>query len=264
MVHRHRAPVRITHWLNALFLLLMLGSGLMIFNAHPRLYWGEYGANFDPAVLEIGSTPTQGFVEVGSVRIPTTGVLGLWRDPDGNLVRRAFPWWATIPSSYDLAGARRWHLFFAWALVLNALAYMAYSLLSGHLRRDLLPSPRELRPRHILHDIASHARLRFPRGEAARRYNVLQKLSYLSVMLLLLPLVVATGLAMSPALNAAWPWLVDLLGGRQSARTLHFLATVLLTLFLLVHVAMVLLSGPWNGLRSMVTGRYRLPPEETP
>jgi Ni/Fe-hydrogenase b-type cytochrome subunit len=232
-VYRHRWPTRLWHWLNALTVFVMLMSGLMIFNAHPRLYWGEYGANPDRAWLSIA----------------------------GSRAAPAFPGWATIPSTYDLAGARSWHFLFAWLLVIPGLLFLAASLLNRHFRRDLAPRKEELAPRHIWRDIRNHARLRFPVGEEARDYNILQKLSYLGVIFLLLPLMVLTGLAMSPGMDAAWPWLPDLFGGRQSARSIHFIVAMLILAFILVHLAMVLLAGPINEIRSMITGRYRLPGE---
>ncbi len=258
--YRHRWPTRLWHWTNAVTLLILLMSGLMIFNAHPRLYWGQYGANSDPAWLAIGSTADTGFLRVGDVRIETTGVLGLWTDRDGVEQRWAFPGWATIPSTYSLADGRRWHLFFAWVLALTMTAYMLWSLVSGHIRRNLHIGRAEWAPRHIWQDIKDHARLRFPRGEAAARYHVLQKLAYIGVIFVLLPLIVLTGLTMSPGINAAAPWLLDLFGGRQSARSLHFIAAVGLVGFFLVHMAMVLLAGPVNEVRSMLTGWFTLPP----
>ena len=136
-------------------------------------------------------------------------------------------------------------------------------VLSGHFRRDLLPTGAELRPRHILGDIWNHIRLRRPRGEAARRYNVLQKLAYMVVVFVLLPVMVLTGLTMSPAVTAAMPFLFDMFGGRQSARTIHFLVANLLVLFVLVHVVQVVLSGVFNNMRSMITGRYAIRPEDS-
>lgn len=261
VVRRHRLSTRIWHWINAVTIFVMLMSGLMIFNAHPRLYWGQYGANHDRAWLQIGATADEGIVRIGDVRIATTGVLGLWKDREGAIKRRAFPWWATIPSSYSLADARLWHFFFAWVLVLGGVAYAAISLINRHIQRDLLPCSEELRPRHIWQDIKAHVRLRFPTGLAALRYNILQKLAYLSVLFGLIPLVILTGLTMSPGVNAAWPWLLDLFGGRQSARSIHFLCAAGFLLFILVHLLMVLLAGPFNEVRSMITGRYRLPKE---
>lgn len=260
-VKRHRLSTRIWHWTNALAVFVMLMSGLMIFNAHPRLYWGEYGANFDQPWLAIGSTQTSGFVEITGVQLPTTGVLGYWRDGEGNIQRRAFPGWATIPSYYSLSSARRWHLAFAWLLALGFLLYLVWSLLNRHVQRDLAPTREQLKPRHIWHDIIEHARLRFPRGEAAARYSILQKFAYLGVIFLLLPVLILTGLTMSPSMDAAWPWLLDLFGGRQSARSLHFIAAVLIVLFIIVHLVMVMLAGPVNEIRSMITGWFRLPPE---
>jgi thiosulfate reductase cytochrome b subunit len=267
VIDRHRLTVRVTHWINVVCFLVMLASGLQIFNAHPSLYWGSYGADADPAFLAIGAEDQpaglRGFVRVGGLDVTTTGVLGASR-VDGEWTGRAFPDWVTIPSYQDLATARRWHFLFAWLLVANGFVYLAYSLVSGHARRDLAPSAAELSPRHIGHEILDHARLRFPEGEAARRYNTLQKLAYCATAFVLLPLMVATGLTMSPGMDAAWPWLLDLFGGRQSARTIHFLTASALVLFVIVHIAMVLLSGPLNNLRSMITGRYAIRTSETP
>ena len=263
IVRRHRLSTRLWHWTNAITVLVMLMSGLMIFNAHPRLYWGEYGANADPAWLEIGSTRQgQGFVRIGPARVETTGVLGVWTDREGEVKRRAFPWWATIPSGYSLADARLWHLAFAWLLAVGLLAYLLRSLVNGHLWRDLHITRSEWRPAHIWHDIKEHARLRFPTGEAALRYNVLQKLAYAFVLFAALPLLIATGLAMSPGTDAWAPFLTQMFGGRQSARSVHFIMAFALVGFFLVHIAMVLLAGPVNELRSMITGNYRLPREK--
>ena len=258
LVKRHRLATRVWHWVNALTVFVLLMSGLMIFNAHPALYWGQYGANADRPWLAIGSDSNGGMVRVGSLRIPTDGVLGRWRDSEGRVQNRAFPGWATIPSSYSLAGGRRWHLAFAWVLSLSLIAFLVTSLLNRHIKRDLAPTLDELKPRHIAQDIANHARLRFPKGEAALRYNILQKLSYVGVIFVLLPLIVLTGLTMSPAMNAAWPWLVDIFGGRASARSIHFILAALLVLFILVHLVMVVLAGPINEIRSMITGRFRI------
>jgi thiosulfate reductase cytochrome b subunit len=262
LVFRHRLSTRIWHWVNAVAVFVMLMSGLMIFNAHPRLYWGDYGANTDAAWLQIGATPTEGLLQIGGLKIETTGVLGRWTDADGAVQTRAFPGWATIPSYYSLSSARRWHLAFAWVLALGGLAYWLLSVLNRHVQHDLAPTRAELSPRHIWHDIKDHARLRFPTGEAAARYNILQKLSYLGVSFGLLPLLVLTGLGMSPAMDAAWPWILDLFGGRQSARSIHFICAALIALFILVHLVMVVLAGPFNEVRSMITGRYRLPREK--
>lgn len=257
-IRRHRLSTRLWHWVNAGTLVVMLMSGLMIFNAHPRLYWGAFGANADPAWLEIGAEGTRGYLRLGGTELDTTGVLGVSRR-DGQLWAVAFPGWATLPSGYDLALARRWHLTFAWLLAGGLAAYAVASLANGHLWRDLRPRARELAPGHLWAEVKAHARLDFPKGEAARRYNTLQKLSYLLVLVGLLPAMVLSGLAMSPAMDAAAPWLLDLFGGRQSARSVHFIAAWLLVGFVVVHLAMVLLAGPVNEVRSMITGRYRLP-----
>lgn len=261
LVYRHRLVTRVWHWINAITVFVMLMSGLMIFNAHPRLYWGQYGANFDQPWLAIGATADSGFLNVAGITIPTTGVLGRWTDHNGAIQNRAFPGWATIPSAYSLSAAHRWHLSFAWILVIGGLAYWLFSLLNRHIQKDILPRPAELTPRHIWHDIKDHARLRFPTGEAALNYNVLQKLAYAGVLFVLLPLIVLTGLTMSPGVDAAWPWLLHLFGGRASARSIHFIVAGLIAAFIVVHLLMVLLAGPYNEIRSMITGRYRLPRE---
>lgn len=261
LVYRHRLPTRIWHWSNALAIFVMLMSGLMIFNAHPRLYWGSYGANTDHAWLQIGAARNAGYLRVGAVQVPTTGVLGRWSDGEGNMVNRAFPGWATIPSGYDLAMARRWHLTFAWLLAFGLLFYMIASLWNRHIQRDLALTRDEVRARHIWDDIKAHARLRFHNPEKPAAYNVLQKFSYVAVIFILIPLVILTGLTMSPAMDAAWPRLLDLFGGRQSARSIHFLCAAAITGFIVVHLLLVVLAGPVNEIRSMITGWFRLPKE---
>jgi thiosulfate reductase cytochrome b subunit len=258
IVRRHRLPVRIWHWVNALTVFIMLMSGLMIFNAHPRLYWGQYGANYDYAWLEIGSRADSGYLRIGAVTIPTTGVLGYRTDAGGQVNRRAFPGWATIPSTYSLSAGRRWHLAFAWILVIGIFAYWLTILLSRHWR-GLVPRRTELHPKHLWQEVKDHARLRFATGAAALSYNTLQKLAYAGVVFVLLPLIILTGLTMSPGMDAAWGWLLDVFGGRQSARSIHFICAMLITLFILVHLIMVLLAGPLNEIRSMITGWYRVP-----
>lgn len=260
LVKRHSLLTRLTHWVNVVLICVLLMSGLQIFNAHPALYWGETSTFDDPWVAmtkeEIGDEP-RGITIVGPLRFDTTGVLG-WSGKEGMREQRGFPAWATVPSWRDLAAGRRWHFFFAWLFVLNGLIYLIWSLLGGHLRRDLLPTRAQLSPKHIAHEIGAHARLKFAKGEEARRYNAIQKLAYLSVILVLLPAMLATGLSMSPGFNATLPWLTDLFGGRQSARTIHFLSASLIVLFVVVHVVMVLVSGVWNNMRSMITGRYAI------
>jgi len=261
LIRRHSVATRLTHWLNVLCLSILLLSGLQIFNAYPQLHWGQYGADDDPAFITIGAGERygepHGFLKVGGVSLPTTGVLGLSK-MEGEWTPRAFPAWLTLPSYQDLAAGRRWHFFFGWIFVINGLVYFGCSLLSGHFRRDLAPNRHELAPRHVWREIIEHVRLRFPEGEQARHYNVLQKLTYIVVIAGLLPLMVLTGLTMSPGVDAVFPILLDIFGGRQSARTLHFISASLLVLFVIVHLAMVVLSGTWNNIRSMITGRYAI------
>ncbi|RBP15552.1 thiosulfate reductase cytochrome b subunit [Roseiarcus fermentans] len=263
LVYRHALATRLTHWINALCVTVLLMSGLQIFLAHPALYWGQFGADSDRPAFEIGAETNKdgaerGFVRLGSATLDTTGVLGLVPNADGDPTERAFPRWATIPSWRSLALGRRWHFFFAWLFVANLTAYYVFGLINGHLRRELAPTRDQLRPSAILADIGDHLRLKFPKGEAARRYNPLQKLAYVGVVAALLPLMILTGLTMSPGMDAALPWLVELFGGRQSARTIHFITAGLLLLFVLVHLTMVLLAGPINGVRAMITGKLAI------
>ena len=225
VVLRHSALTRICHWINAIAFFALLMSGLQIFNAHPALNFGQT-TDFTRPLLSLA--------------------------PNG------FPSWATLPEAQDLAVGRRWHFFFAWALVLNGAVYLGDLLLRGRIRR-LWPNWSDLKS--IPHAIAEHARLRFPKGDAALSYNVLQKLAYLAAIAAF-PLLILAGLTMSPAMDSAFPWLVDLFGGRQSARAVHFLLASFLVAFVVVHLAMVVLSGLVNNVVSMITGRYRIEEED--
>jgi len=261
VIYRHSGAVRATHWVNVVALLVLLMSGLQIFNAHPALYLGSK-SNFDDPVMAMRpmkhGQEIVGVTTIAGWNIDTTNLFGLAYDEAGDYQIRGFPWSVTLPGHRDLATGRRWHFFFAWLFLLNGLAYLLWSLGSGHLRRDLAPSGKELS--HIGASIIEHAQLKFPKGKEAKRYNVLQKLSYLIVALVLLPLMLLTGLAMSPGMDAAFPLLM--LGGRQSARTIHFITASGIVIFVAVHVFMVLISGVWNNLRSMITGRYAIEPAE--
>jgi thiosulfate reductase cytochrome b subunit len=254
--YRYPIVVRLTHWINASCLVILFMSGLQIFNAHPALYWGQY-SDFERPFLSIHTAFTSEGRPVGMTRIfgrsfETTGVLG-WSRFNGRPAQRAFPAWITIPGAQDLATGRVWHFFFAWVLVFNGVLFLTYSFLSGHLSRDLLPR------REQWNDIGStlreHLMLKLRHSRDAH-YNVIQRLVYLIVILLLGPLMVLTGLAMSPAIGAAAPWLLDVFGGRQSARTIHFIVTWSFVLFIVIHVVMVVLSGFINNMRSMITGWY--------
>jgi thiosulfate reductase cytochrome b subunit len=219
--YRHSLAVRVLHWINVVALVVLLMSGLQIFNAHPALNWGKSSY---------------------------TGAAPLFALAHG------FPSWLTLPGGQWLAMGRRWHLFFAWLFVINGLLYVVYSVASRHLSRDLTPTRADWRS--IGGSILDHLQFRHPRGEAARRYNVLQKLAYLLVIFGLLPLVILMGWAMSPRLDTVIPGWVDIVGGRQSARTLHFIAAWALVAFVMVHVVEVVVTGVVNNVRSMITGRY--------
>jgi len=255
--YRHAWLVRATHWLNAIALFVMLLSGLQIFNAHPALYWGKT-SHFDHPILSLtargtDTEVTQGVTQIGSWHFDTTGVLGASR-VDGVMMARGFPDWATIPAPQWLAMGRLWHFLFAWILVANGLIFFAYAFWRRHAQCDLLPTKNDFR--HLPQEIADHARLRFPKGEAARHYNGLQKMAYSFVLFVLGPLVVLTGLTMSPTMDAAFPQLLWIFGGRQTARTIHFICAFSFFGFFIVHMIMVVLSGAWNNVRSMITGRY--------
>lgn len=217
--YRHALPVRLMHWINVIAVLVLLASGMQIFNAHPALYWGRSSYSGTPPLA----------------------------------VLPPFPGWLTLPGVQWLALGRRWHFFFAWVLVLNGATYLVYGIASGHFRRALLPAGEELRG--LGASFRAHLHWPLPHGE--REYNVLQKLAYVGVVFALFPILVLMGLGMSPTLDAFLPGWVDLFGGRQSVRTLHFIAAALLVAFVAVHLAMVFATGFTNNLRSMVTGRYR-------
>lgn len=256
--YRHRLPMRLTHWVSALCLFILLLSGLQIFNAHPYLYWGS-ASDFDTPWLAINArTSEQSGIE-GQVRLygyslKTTGVLGLSGGEDGHADQRAFPSWLTIPGGRWLSMGRSWHFFFAWVLVIDASLFLIWAAISGHLRA-LIPTRGDWRG--FGGSVIDHLRLRHPTGDAATRYNVLQKLAYLFVIFGLGSLIVTTGLCMSPRMDTVMGDFLTLYGGRQSARSIHFLAASGLVLFVVVHLFEVIVTGPLNNLRSMITGHYR-------
>ncbi|HWV20294.1 MAG TPA: cytochrome b/b6 domain-containing protein [Devosia sp.] len=259
LVYRQSIFTRVTHWVWAICLFFLLLSGLQIFNAHPALYIGQQsGFEFDNAVLRIGAVNTpegpRGRTSVFGQTFDTTGVLGMSGTAEAPQFV-GFPGAVTIPSFRDLATGRVVHFFFGWVLVAALFVWFLASFINGHLARDIVPKGRDISG--LPKDALDHARLRLHHG---RRYSPLQKLSYFTVFFVLFPLIVLTGLTMSPGMDAAWPWLLDLFGGRQTARTIHFGVMVLLVLFFVIHIVMVLLAGPLNELRSMVTGWYRTSP----
>lgn len=257
---RHRWPLRWMHWINLFCMLALVGSGLQIFNAHPALYWGE-GSQFAKPLFAIQAMQRPngelyGVTRIGGTRFETTGVLGVSENQQGKLSSKGFPDWSTIPGSRNLALGRRWHFFFAWLWTINGACYLAWSLASRHLDRDLAMRKRDWR--EIPRSIADHLRFRHPAGDDAARYNPLQKLAYLGVIFVLAPVAILTGLSMSPQMDTLLGGFVDFIGGRQAARTIHFIAMSLFVLFALVHVLMVFYAGPINEMRSMITGRFRV------
>ena len=214
--YRHALSTRIWHWVNVLSLAILFMSGLNISNAHRHLYWGEWG--FQP------------------------------RDAWLHVVR--FPPWATIPNYYSLAAARDWHVLFAWVFSLSLLLFLVAALLNGHVRRDIVAG--DWRPRAIWADVREHLRFNFDHGEG--KYNLLQKAAYGAVIFILLPLMILTGMAISPGMDASWSWLSQVFGGRQSARSIHFIAAWLLFAFFVLHVVLVLLNRPVKNVEEMITG----------
>jgi thiosulfate reductase cytochrome b subunit len=259
VVLRHRWPVRLMHWINALCLFVLLGSGLQIFNAHPALYWGKFSDFAHPALsmhgVRAADGQLHGILTVGSHAFDTTGVLGASRE-DGKLESRGFPAWATLPGPRSLAMGRSWHFFFAWLLVINGISFLLYAWFSHHAGRDLLPNGPDWRG--FGRSLLDHLRFKHPQGEDALRYNILQKLAYVGVIYVLAPVIVLMGLAMSPHMDSVLGWLVSLVGGRQSARTIHFIAAMGFVTFIAIHLFMVLITGPLNQLRGMITGRFAI------
>jgi thiosulfate reductase cytochrome b subunit len=225
----------VTHWITVISFLALLVTGVEIVISHPRFYWGEVGNSLTPPLFKIP--------------IPSSR--------------------ATVPTGYgyvlpDQNGWSRYlHFQAAWALVLTGVVYLIYGLWTRHFRKNLFPAPPDRTWRAFRNVIAKHLRLAPPDEADARTYNALQRVTYLIVIFVLFPLVIWTGLAMSPGFNSAVPWAVNSLGGRQSARTLHFLVSISLVLFLIVHVVMVVLTGFAIRMREMITGIAALPQERT-
>jgi Ni/Fe-hydrogenase b-type cytochrome subunit len=215
---KHALGTRLWHWINALSLMVLFMSGLNISNAHPHLYWGEWGFAPEDAWLHV------------------------WR----------FPGWATIPGYYSLAAARDWHVVFAWVFAVSLLLFMLGALLNGHFRRDVATRWKEWHPKAIGADIRAHLRFDFDHG--AGKYNFLQKAAYGVVLFVLLPVMIVTGMAMSPGMDAAWPFLSDVFGGRQSARSVHFITAWALLAFFVLHISLVLLNRPAKHVGEMITG----------
>ena len=226
-IARHSVLVRVTHWITVLSFLALLVSGLEIVVSHPRFYWGETGNNLTPTLFKIP-------IPASRAKVPTGYDYTL---PDQN------------------GWSRYLHFQSAWVLVLTGLLYVLASVFNGHLRKNLTPGKEELSWRVLAGSIVDHLRFKRPSEEEAWSYNVLQRISYLVVIFVMLPLMIWTGLAMSPGFVSAFPVTVTSLGGQQSARTIHFLLTIALVLFLLVHVVMIFLAGFWCRMRAMITGR---------
>jgi len=224
---RHSALVRATHWITTLCFLALFISGIEILISHPRFYWGEAGNVHTPPLFKLPIPASRSTVPTGYGYVL----------PDQN------------------GWSRYLHFQAAWAAVLTGLLYVISSLFTGHLRKNLLPAKNDLSWRAFSTEIFNHLRFKRPSGQEAWSYNLLQRMTYLSVIFVLFPLVIWTGLAMSPAIASVFPAAVAVLGGQQSARTIHFFVSVFLVLFLLVHIMMIFLAGLSNRMRAMITGR---------
>tara|TARA_B100001013_G_scaffold341547_1_gene266194 strand:- start:358 stop:1023 length:666 start_codon:yes stop_codon:yes gene_type:complete len=215
---RHALSTRLWHWLNLLCVVVLFMSGLTISNAHRRLYWGDWGFEASQAWL---------------------------------MVPR-FPDWMTIPGYYSLAVARDWHILTAWPFALGLLFMWIAMMVNRHFKRDIVTKRREWRPSAIWRDVVEHLKLNFDHHEG--KYNFLQKLAYGLVLGVFLPMMIFTGISISPGMEPTFGWLVDLLGGRQSARSLHFIFAFAIAGFFIVHVLLVILSGPIRQMQDMITG----------
>jgi len=255
LVYRHNRITRLTHWLSALALMILFMSGLQIFNAHPYLYWGST-SDPDKAFFSIGASQdgddVRGFVDVYGRKIDTTGFLGVQQGVFGPQAR-GFPSWLTVPGYYSLAAARRWHFFFGWLFAITGVLYLLYNLPAGHVRKFFL-TPHDINKVPAMAAYYLYARRTSPQeGE----YNPVQKMAYTGVFVILAPLILLSGMAMSPQLNIAFHWLPALFGGRQSARAIHFILAFGFLFFALGHVFMVLTQGFLNNMRSMTSGWYK-------
>ncbi len=232
---RHSALVRVTHWITTLCFFALLISGLEILISHPRFYWGETG--------NINMTPLFKIPIPSSRALVPTGYLYVLPDQNG---------WS-----------RYLHFQAAWIVVLTGILYILYSLFTGHMQKNLIPRQAYFSWRVFSRSIADHLHFARPPAAEAWSYNLLQRIAYLFVILILFPLVIWTGLAMSPAFVSAVPAAVTVFGGQQSARTIHFFVTLALVLFLLIHIVMIALAGFWTRTRAMITGRASTPMERT-
>jgi thiosulfate reductase cytochrome b subunit len=262
VVYRHSIVTRTTHWAGFIAILVLVMSGLQIFNAAPYL---DASDKSDPArrVLDIGADQAPGgaqagYVKLGGLKITTTHLLGVTDDGQGGESARAFPGWLTFPGYQDLADGRRWHLFFGWIMVICGTAY----LVAGAFNKDL--SLIVLRPSDLPKMLPMQLYYLKLRKEPPDhgKYNPLQKAGYTVVLFVLSPFLVLTGLALSPGVDSIAHPLTVLLGGRQFARLWHFAAMLAITGFFFGHVFLVISTGFLNNMRSMIAGTYRLSEHE--
>jgi thiosulfate reductase cytochrome b subunit len=238
----HALWVRVTHWIIGVSVLTLAVSGFVILMAHPRLYWGQAGNDLMPALLELTISPDYAKVE--------------WADTAP--IANDTPGPVSASRTYDAFNQNGWarslHFLVAWSLVLVGMFYLLAGMLSGHLRSHIWPGLRLLSPPLLWRDFVDHFKQSTQAAPGARHYGLLQKTAYSAVVFVLVPLQVLTGLTMSPRVSAAVPLLLQVFGGFQSARTIHFAVFVLLLLFVIVHVIMVIKSGLRRQLRAMTLG----------
>lgn len=239
----HRLWVRLTHWLFSGSVIVLMISGVTILMAHPRLYWGTAGNDLTPPLIQLPLGPNAH----GAPWSPSTPFFAA-ADGPRTANRLAEPW-------NENSWARSLHFLAAWLFLLGLAIYLAAGALTGHLRRNILPRADELGAGSLWTDIKAHLRRRAEVAPPGPPYGTLQKLAYGALAFVVLPLMVLTGLTLSPAISADHQGLLDLFGGTQSARTIHFFAFSAVALFLLVHLVMVLLTKPLRQLRAMTWGR---------
>lgn len=261
VVYRHSVTARITHWTVFLAIVVLSMSGLQIFNAAPYLDASDL-SNPAHRMLSIDGNQVQpaavGTTTIFGHTFTTTHVLGYTDDGLGSETVRAFPGWITFPGYQDLASGRRWHFFFAWIFVLAGVAYLTVGLVRGDIQLLIL-RPSDLPKLWPMQ--AYYLKLRREPPDHGK-YNPLQKAGYTAVLFLLAPFVILTGLALAPGFDAIANPLIWLLGGRQFARTWHFVSMLLLFGFFCGHVFLVVATGFVNNMRSMTLGTYRLGPHE--
>ena len=229
-IYRHTVNARICHWVMVISFFYLLYSGIMIFLHFPELYWGKVGFQGYPAIF----------------RLEDWGIS-----------------WELAEELGDRRWGRNYHYMFAWIFVINGLIYLLWNGWQKKFHRKMLPNKNQLSAANLKAEFLRHIKFKTAKGEAAKNYNVLQKISYLIVLFLLFPFMIISGFAQMPAFTAISPELIDLFGGRQTARTLHVICSLLLVVFVVVHLVEMIIAGALNQLRAMIIGKYEIHSEKT-